>query len=127
MVRIFTVSYKRFDRILFSIGVPPCRGFTPTLIEFYKAHSKEKNFEIIFISSDRDERAFNEYYKDMPWLTLSYSERKKKEEIGKKFQITGIPTLLLLDGDSADILCKDARDKIQHKDLRGDSFPWKSS
>ncbi|CAF0989101.1 unnamed protein product [Adineta steineri] len=105
---------------------PPCRGFTPMLTEFYKTHNKDKNFEIIFISSDRDERAFNEYCKDMPWLKLSYSERKKKEELAKKFQITGIPTLVLIDGDSGDILCKDARDKIQHKDQRGESFPWRS-
>jgi nucleoredoxin len=96
------------------------------LIEFYKTYAKEKDFEIIYISSDRDEKAFNDYYKDMPWLTLIYSERKKKEELGKKFAITGIPTLLLIDGDSGDILCKDARDKIQHKDQRGEYFPWKS-
>ncbi len=105
---------------------PPCRGFTPMLIEFYKTYSKEKNFEIIFISSDRDERAFNEYSKDMPWLTLHYSERKKKEELGKLFQISGIPTLILLDGESGDIICREARDKIQHKDTRGEAFPWKS-
>ncbi len=111
---------------MFSFRCPPCRAFTPTLIEFYKIHSKEKNFEIIFISSDRDDRAFNEYYKDMPWLTLDYSERKIKEDLTKKFEITGIPTLLLLDGDSGDIIYKDARDKIQHKDPRGESFPWKS-
>ncbi|CAF1389456.1 unnamed protein product [Rotaria magnacalcarata] len=105
---------------------PPCRGFTPMLIEFYKNHGKEKNFEIIFISSDRDEKAFNEYFKEMPWLTLRYSERKKKEELGKRFHITGIPTLMLLDGDSGDVICKDARDNIQHRDTRGDFFPWKS-
>lgn len=62
----------------------------------------------------------------MPWLALKYSERKKKEELTKKFQITGIPTLLLLDGDTAEIICKDARDKIQHKDSRGETFPWKT-
>ncbi len=105
---------------------PPCRGFTPILIDFYKAHSKDKNFEIIFISSDRDEQSFIEYYKDMPWLTLSYNERKKKEELGKHFQISGIPTLVLLDGDTGEIISKDARDKIQHKDTRGESFPWKT-
>lgn len=110
----------------FSCRCPPCRGFTPILTEFYKAHAKEKNLEIIFISSDRDQHAFDDYYKDMPWLALTYSERKKKEELGKRFQISGIPTLVLLDGDTADVICKDARDKIQHKDLRGDSFPWKS-
>jgi nucleoredoxin len=62
----------------------------------------------------------------MPWLALSYNDRKKKEEIGKIFHISGIPTLLLLDGDSGDIICKDARDKIQYNDPRGESFPWKS-
>jgi nucleoredoxin len=96
------------------------------LVEFYKTHAKDKQLELIFVSSDRDERAFNEYSKDMPWLKLTYSERKKKEELGKKFQITGIPTLLLLDGDTGEILCKDARDNIQHKDPRGETFPWKS-
>ena len=105
---------------------PPCRNFTPVLIEFYKEHHKEKNFEIIFISSDRDAESFNEYYNDMPWFALDFKDRKKKEELTKKFHITGIPTILLLDGDSGDIICKDARDKIQHKDTRGESFPWKT-
>ena len=105
---------------------PPCRGFTPILTEFYKGHAKEKNLEIIFISSDRDQKAFDDYFKDMPWLALTYSERKKKEELGKRFQISGIPTLVLLDGDTGEVICKDARDRIQHKDLRGDSFPWRS-
>ncbi|CAF4876620.1 unnamed protein product, partial [Rotaria sp. Silwood1] len=41
---------------------PPCRGFTPILIDFYKKHSEDKNFEIIFISSDNDEESFNDYY-----------------------------------------------------------------
>jgi nucleoredoxin len=96
------------------------------LIDFYRLHGKEKNFEIIFISSDRDEKAFNEYCKDMPWLTLSYSERKKKEELAKKYQLTGIPTLILIDADSGDVICKDARDNIQHKDTKVEAFPWKS-
>ena len=112
--------------VFFLSRCPPCRGFTPILIDFYKAYANEKNFEILFISSDRDQKAFDDYIKDMPWLALSYSERKKKEELGKRFQISGIPTLVLLDGDTGEVLCKDARDRIQHKDLRGESFPWKS-
>ncbi|CAF1469182.1 unnamed protein product, partial [Rotaria sordida] len=38
----------------------PCRRFTTKLIEFYNSHAKDKNFEIIFISSDNDEESFNE-------------------------------------------------------------------
>lgn len=81
---------------------------------------------MIFISSDRDEKAFEDYYADMPWWTLEYSARGKKEELGKKFNVSGIPTLILLDGDTGEIVCKDARDRLQHKDTKGDAFPWKS-
>ena len=105
---------------------PPCRGFTPVLVEFYKSHAEEKNFEIIFISSDRDEKAFQEYYQEMPWLALQFSERAKKEELAKAYHISGIPTLIIVDGDSGEIICKDARDQIQHQDPKGEAFPWKS-
>ncbi len=105
---------------------PPCRRFTPVLIEFYKKHHEEKKFEIIFISSDDEEEAFEEYYKDMPWLTLDHKQQDKKEELDEKFQVSGIPTLILLDGDSGDIICKDARSQIQNKDKEGEHFPWKA-
>jgi nucleoredoxin len=95
------------------------------LAEFYNKHHENKNLEIIFISSDRDEDSFVKYYFEMPWFTLDYKERKKKEELGKKFEITGIPTLILLDGDSGDIICKDARNEIQEKDPQAKNFPWK--
>ncbi|CAF2639155.1 unnamed protein product [Rotaria sp. Silwood2] len=106
---------------------PPCRNFTPLLTEFYKSHAEEKNFEIIFISSDNDEKSFDEYYKDMPWLSLDFKEREKAEELNEKFNITGIPKLILLDGDSGDIVSTDARNQIQSKDTKGENFPWKSS
>lgn len=123
---VFLIYLKKYN-FIFSFRCPPCRGFTPVLVEFYNKFAKEKNFEIIFISSDRDEGAFNDYYKDMPWLTLAYNERKKKEELGKKFSVQGIPTLILIDGDSGNVLCTDARSEIQGDDPNGENFPWKSS
>lgn len=57
---------------------PPCRGFTPKLAEFYKKLHAEKNFEIVFVSSDKNEGEFQEYYKEMPWLALPYSDRHRK-------------------------------------------------
>ncbi|CAF1415143.1 unnamed protein product [Rotaria sordida] len=105
----------------------PCRRFTPKLIEFYNSHAKDKNFEIIFISSDNDEESFNEYYEHMPWFTLDFKESDKKAEIENKFDITGIPTLILLDGDSGDIICTDADERVSSDDSEGEKFPWKSS
>ncbi len=57
---------------------PPCRGFTPVLADFYTQHQKDLNLEIVFVSSDRDENDFNNYYKDMPWLCLKYEDRELK-------------------------------------------------
>jgi nucleoredoxin len=82
--------------------------------------------EIIFISSDRDQHAFDEYYTTMPWLALQFDERSKKQELTEVFHVTGIPTLILLDGDSAEVICRDARDRIQHTDTKGERFPWRS-
>jgi nucleoredoxin len=62
----------------------------------------------------------------MPWLTLDFKERKKKDELSKKYNVKGIPTFILLDGDQGNIICKDARNQIQQKDKKGDHFPWKS-
>ncbi len=57
---------------------PPCRGFTPDLAEFYTNRNKELNLEIIFVSSDRDQESFDEYYAEMPWLALKFNSRDLK-------------------------------------------------
>ncbi len=105
---------------------PPCRAFTPLLSELYQEYHDEKNFQIIFISSDNDQKSFNEYYKTMPWLALDYKERRKREELIRKFNVTGIPKLILIDGDSGEIICTNAKEQILYLDIEGQNFPWKS-
>ena len=61
---------------------PPCRGFTPLLTKFYSINSQKKNFEVIFVSSDNDEKSFSEYYHSMPWLALEYKQRDLKVNKG---------------------------------------------
>jgi len=41
---------------------PPCKGFTPKLAEWYTKSLKSKGLEIVFVSSDKDEAAFKEYF-----------------------------------------------------------------
>ncbi|CAF0902929.1 unnamed protein product [Didymodactylos carnosus] len=99
--------------------------FTPVLAEFYTKYSESKKLEIIFVSSDRDEKSYQEYYNGMPWLSLEYKDREKKDELSKRFFITGIPALILVDGDSGETICEDARMKL-HSDPNGENFPWKT-
>ena len=55
---------------------PPCRGFTPALAKFYDKNTKDKNFEVIFVSCDQNESKFKEYFNEMPWLALSFNDKE---------------------------------------------------
>jgi nucleoredoxin len=102
---------------------PPCRGFTPKLAEMYKSTFQAKGLEIVFASSDKDEGAFNEYYADMPWLALPYSNRELKETLSKKYKVRGIPSFVILDSDG-NTITTEGRDEIM-SDASGARFPWK--
>lgn len=76
----------------------PCRGFTPQLAKKYEELKKDgKKFEIVFVSSDRTQKAFDDYYKEQPWLALKFGDRKRKAKLSKKFKVQGIPTLVFID------------------------------
>ena len=60
---------------------PPCRQFTPKLVEWYnkfKGTEKGKNLEMVFVSSDRDETSFNEYFEEMPWHAVPLADKDRK-------------------------------------------------
>lgn len=101
---------------------PPCRGFTPKLAEWYKKDLQAKGLEVVFVSSDRDEDSFNEYYKEQPWAALPYANRDLKAQLSKKFKVQGIPSFVILDADGK-VITKDGREAIS-KDPTGEKFPW---
>lgn len=102
----------------------PCRGFTPQLAEAYmNMQSLNKPFEIVFVSSDRDEKSFNEYYGEMPWKALPYADRDLKSSLSKKYKVQGIPTLVIV-GEDGKTITKDGRKAIS-EDPNGKNFPWK--
>jgi len=103
---------------------PPCRGFTPQLAKAYTDAYKAKGMEIVFVSSDRDEDAFNEYYAEQPWVTLPYSARDLKAKLSKKYKVSGIPSFVILDGETAETITKDGRSAVS-RDPGGNEYPWK--
>jgi len=115
---------KRAIALYFSAHwCPPCRGFTPKLAEYYKDCLSEKGLEVVFVSSDRDEEGFKEYYKEMPWLALPYSERDMKGTLSQKYKVQGIPALIILDATTGEVITKDGRGAIM-RDPKGEKFPW---
>ncbi len=52
---------------------PPCRAFTPKLAATYNTITAAgKSFEIVFVSSDKDEATFASHYNLMPWLAVPF-------------------------------------------------------
>lgn len=86
---------------------PPCRMFTPKLVEWYKGFkAKHPEFEIVFVSSDKDEEAMREYVTGagMPWALASFS--KADSEVFRKYAARGIPYLVLIGEDGKALTAK---------------------
>jgi len=100
---------------------PPCRAFTPNLAKVYNELKEAgKDFEVIFISSDGSDEEFKEYHKEMPWLAIPYNNEDEKEACSKKYSIQGLPTLVLIDGETGETIDEEGRGavlKIKNKIL----------
>ncbi|KAI3986681.1 hypothetical protein MKX01_014219 [Papaver californicum] len=75
-----------------------CQTFTPILADIYNQLKEQgSNFEIVFVSSDEDQISFDNFYKTMPWLAIPFSDLQSKKSLTQKFQIEGIPSLVIVD------------------------------
>ncbi len=76
---------------------PPCQAFTPSLVDFYNKN-KNENFELVLITSDRDEDSMEKYAADkkMPWPQVKQS---KSQSFKGKFDhgVRGIPAVIVCD------------------------------
>lgn len=86
----------------------PCRNFTPKLIDFYK---KSENFEVIFVSLDKNVNEFSEYFSKMPWKSLPF-DNQQSEELSEFFRVQGIPTLILVDHEG-NVLTRQGKQMIE--------------
>jgi nucleoredoxin len=87
---------------------PPCKLFTPKLVEFANAH-KDK-LAVVFVSYDKTAADMTNYMTEtkMPWAAVPYkapSGKKNAEENGVK----GIPSLIVY-GPDGTLLTKNGRD-----------------
>ncbi|KAH8056012.1 hypothetical protein JL722_7839 [Aureococcus anophagefferens] len=104
---------------------PPCRGFTPKLAALYEALvAAGESFEVVFVSSDRDDAQFDEYYGAHPWAAVPFANRDAKAALSRKFKVQGIPTFVLVDGETGELITADGRDVVL-EDPSGAGFPWR--
>ena len=95
---------------------PPCRGYTPTLSSAYTEKSVDGSNKgvVIFVSSDRDQEQFNEYYDEMSFFALPYDRRDLHKSLSTHFNVSGIPTLIVLDAQAN---LKEANARNRHNEF----------
>lgn len=102
---------------------PPCRNFTPILRGMYaQLQEVKKPFEVVFISSDRSQSEFEDYYSHMPWCAVPFDDAATRRALAGQFGISGIPTLIII-GPDGQVLNRNARMAVI-QDRSGERFPW---
>ena len=103
---------------------PPCRAFTPSLVKFRNANKKD--FEIVFISSDRNPEAQMSYMKEayMKWPTMKHRS-KEANALAKKYGVRGIPSLIIV-GPDGKTITKNGRGDVS-SNPEGALASWKKS
>lgn len=93
---------------------PPCRQFTPKLVEFRDA-LKDKDFEIVFVSCDRDKKSMEQYMTEtkMKWLAVPFGN-EKINYLAEKYDVSGIPRLVII-GKDGKVIESNARPDVQRK------------
>lgn len=82
---------------------PPCKAFTPKLVDFYDEIKPDfPEFELIFVSADQSEKDTQKYIVDyeMPWPAFKHG---KHLGLVKSFG-NGIPCLVVTDADGKKLL-----------------------
>ncbi len=102
---------------------PPCRAFTSELARTYaKLKEQGKAFEVLFVSADKDQDGFNDFFESMPWLAVPFADEDRKERLAKAFGVTRLPTLVIVD-EGGNLLNSSAQECIA-TDQDGRHFPW---
>jgi nucleoredoxin len=114
----YAVTHLLIIYKLFSQQCPPCRSFTPQLDHFYTQLKGEdlNAMEIVFISSDDDENSFNSYYNSMPWVALPFAKIDVNKRLATKYGVRGIPTLVILNGNTGDVIDLQGRTTVFQAD-----------
>uniref|UniRef100_A0AAY4AWT0 Nucleoredoxin n=1 Tax=Denticeps clupeoides TaxID=299321 RepID=A0AAY4AWT0_9TELE len=102
---------------------PPCRSLTRVLVESYrKVKESGHKFEIVFVSADRSEDLFQQYFSEMPWLAVPYADEARRSRLNRLYGIQGIPTLILLDTEGHMITRQGRVEVLNDPECR--RFPW---
>lgn len=74
--------------------------------------------EIVFISFDHDKHSAEQYFaQEMPWWAVDLSDSTFREELGNRYGVQGIPTLMILDSLTGEIIDEDGVDALRTRNF----------
>lgn len=77
---------------------------------------------MVFISLDKTEEAFLDFYKSMPWLAVPYANTEARDGLIKALGVTSAPGLYIVGSDG--VVINPTGLKPFMSDKTGDGFPW---
>lgn len=102
-ITIRSLSGKTIGLYFGAHWCPPCRSFTLQLTEAYNeiiaSPTSNQDFEIIFVSTDRDNEEFGLHIAVMPWLSIPFRKSKTRQDLCRIFDIKVIPALVVIGPD----------------------------
>uniref|UniRef100_A0A8D3A2F7 Nucleoredoxin n=1 Tax=Scophthalmus maximus TaxID=52904 RepID=A0A8D3A2F7_SCOMX len=105
----------------------PCKQFHGSLCDFYgrfkKASEHKDKLEIVFVSSDQDQKHWQDFLQEMPWPALPFKDRHKKMKLWNKYKVTSIPSLVFVDAATGKVVCRNGL-LVVRDDPKGLEFPW---
>lgn len=101
---------------------PPCCDFTTQLIEAYNdiVKNKDQEFEVVYISTDRDVKEFELGLTKMPWLAIPFNDRTR-QDLCRIYEVKWIPTLIIL-GPNGKTISTNGRELISLYGAKGYPF-----
>jgi WD40 repeat protein len=108
--------------IYFASSAETCEEFTKVLQAAYTDSLKGKGFEVVLVSLDDTEDAFDSFYGEQPWCALPFGSATEKQALLEKFEVAEGPVLIILSPEG-DTFAKDGVAKVT-EDPGGENFPW---
>ena len=78
-------------------------------------NANNKDFEVVFVSKDGNQAAFDRNFGEMSWKAIKYDDEARKKSLEQKYGIMEIPMLVILAPNGQQVSDKGISDLQNHR------------
>ena len=85
-----------------------------TLNKFVQGANEQSTVvEVVFVPEDRDQTAFHNHLKKMPWIkSVNFDDENRKQTLKSRFGVCEIPTLVVIATDTCKVIRFEGRSDL---------------